>query len=696
MTILLYRFQDFIRESPSFLAGSYEPATNTKACMNPNSDGDGGEGPSSCEVNQEPRDIHAARQQHERIHSQTLTAEPTSPLRKSPLKDRLKNRNDSPPTPSFPSRHKKHHSSSAKRPGPTVQHNGDTPPVHIVEPEIVSDDAELKQRHAGKASAQRLREVDFYRNPTVLGRCIVNQKYGNALKRALQKPEEANIWMCSKRNTQSTYSIRQLPIHIACANLMFTYDERQTRLLNELIVTLVLSYPEGAHMSDHRDRLPVLDAIWHGVDPQTLAIFFVAKPEALRVRDKKGRSLSDLNRYRNGLNKVEVQKVLDKGVSYWQTAREEVLLRLKIGQISVPENGDASVASNEVLASSQPGDDSVVDEDKNVVAKTGTDEVVALSWDQLEKRSIAAEMILAEVNERNYDLSRRVEATTTMEEVLAKELLSELRRLENVNTELTRKVRSIESMLEKFLLKQNNETEGQLRLALAEVSSLAAISDKSSLADQSRRPGAFRKVREKIQHLSRQQEEERERIRKIKVVIDSLTEAGYESGTTVHSELSSKSNYSNEFKNAPGLIVDRTPSTRLKANNLELSAIFRYGAAYDFARRFPDVEDASADDLDVIFAWAASQESVSSFKDVDISSTYSPIKPVPTQIVHDKTRTQGHFEIKLPALLPYDETALNIDSSYFEESGTHSMEEIDPILLNDEHTGVLSDTQVSI
>ena len=480
---------------------------------------------------------------------------------------------------------------------------------------------------------------------------------------------------------------------------MCTYDDRQTTVLNELITLLVMSYPEGANTPDHRDRLPLLEALWYGADAQTLAIFFVANPEALNTQDKKGRTLSDLNRYRNGLNKVEVQNLLDKGVSFWGKAREEVLLRLQIGHVSVPV-GRNDTASDNGLASSQPGDDSVLDEVANVLSESSEQEVVALSWDQLEKRSMAAEKLLAEVNERNYDLSLRVEASTTLENLLAQDLLQELQRLRDVNAVLARKIRSIESILEKHVLKGDKQVESQLRLALAEVSSLAALSDKTSLSDQSGRPGALRKVTKQTQQLTRRQEEQRERVRKIKFVIDSLSEGGgHDSSVTAYSELSSKSNYSSDLRNAPGLIVDRTPATRLKANNLELEAIFKYGAAYDFARRFPDLGEANADDLDLILKWAASQESIMSFSEVDITSSYSPEKPLQRQ-QQTKVGNLHQREIKLPALLPYDETGADVDSSYFQETeavpGEHSLEDVDPILLTDEYAGVLSETQVSL
>jgi hypothetical protein len=126
------------------------------------------------------------------------------------------------------------------------------------------------------------REVDFYRNPTVLSRLILHQKYFAAIRRLGRAPQEASIWVASKRprretsssaaaggsgsaaskagsstsssSSSSPYSYRQLPLHTACENMgrLAPTDTINIDALNTLIQNLVVAYPDACRYVDHR------------------------------------------------------------------------------------------------------------------------------------------------------------------------------------------------------------------------------------------------------------------------------------------------------------------------------------------------------------------------------------------------------------------------------------------------------------
>ena len=181
--------------------------------MSPNEDEEGGE--PSLQGTIAPQEIDARQRESQMIEAAAGEGAHSGPPRRS----RHRRNESSPPTPSFPTKRRARIGGGLLTES-VEKNDASQVPIHIVEADdaVTGEGEVLRRQHPGSTTLPR--EVDFYRNPTVLGRCIVNQKYGNAVKRALQQPEEAKIWLCSKRNTDGDqYTIRQLPIHIACANL---------------------------------------------------------------------------------------------------------------------------------------------------------------------------------------------------------------------------------------------------------------------------------------------------------------------------------------------------------------------------------------------------------------------------------------------------------------------------------------------
>lgn len=287
-------------------------------------------------------------------------------------------------------------------------------------------------------------EVDFYNEPTILSRLILNQKYGGALHRVHHKPQEASIWVAAKRmptksekrrmagnrsqgehsdqhtsSDEPIYSIRQLPIHLACLNLRRTADASRMAKLNELITSLIVAFPEGASEADHLGRLPMHEALWYGASPETLSMFLMASPPSIHSVDLKGRTLTELNQYRSGDNKQEVQDILDMGQDFWDQAHREAAIRVKKEVLPWP-SADVSLGSDSVLASSEQDKESIATKDvlpDDLEASSDGEggshkEITPVAWDQLEQRAVALEHVLTEMNEKNYELNRRIETIT--------------------------------------------------------------------------------------------------------------------------------------------------------------------------------------------------------------------------------------------------------------------------------------------
>lgn len=311
-------------------------------------------------------------------------------------------------------------------------------------------------------------EVDFYRNPTVLSRMILYNKFANANKRCRDHPQEAHVWVCAKRKAKVTqvspflrgmlddrsrsnrstrtaqqhqqqqqsqsdenqqYSLRQLPIHIACTSLAFAHDASSRSELEQLIVRLVVTYPEGCAEFDHGGKLPLHEAIWSNASSETIAMLLMASPRSIERRDKFGRAPMELNNRRSGNDKGEIQDMLLLGVKYWEEARQEAKLRMKMAMAPLP-SGDKSIDSTSVLGSSHLEKDTIYTSDSVALpprkephpVQIESEEIVPMAWEQLERRVLLLEQLLAEMYEKNFELSGLVEELKRTKTALSAEL----------------------------------------------------------------------------------------------------------------------------------------------------------------------------------------------------------------------------------------------------------------------------------
>ncbi|CAB9512100.1 expressed unknown protein [Seminavis robusta] len=305
-------------------------------------------------------------------------------------------------------------------------------------------------------------EVDFYRNPTMLSRMILYNKFSNANKRVRDHPQEAMVWVCSKRKTNATqksqihsifdrshsttsltsrthqqqqyssnqqhsdYSLRQLPIHIACSCLAFTHDSVLRSELEQLIVRLVVTYPEGCAEFDHSGRRPLHEALFSAATAETISMLLMADPKSIDQRDKFGRTPIELCNRLQGGPKEDIKALLDLGVQYWERARDEAKLRMKMAV--VPPSG-ASVSSSIVAGSSQAEKETLVTTastnmptKKQQQNQIESEEITPIAWEQLERRVILLEQLLAEMYEKNYELAGAVEQLKKAKQALTVKL----------------------------------------------------------------------------------------------------------------------------------------------------------------------------------------------------------------------------------------------------------------------------------
>ena len=603
----------------------------------------------------------------------------------------------------------------------SIQQPSEHLPIHVVETLASGTDAELLKR---PPPIRKGRERDYYRNPTVLGRLILHQKFGRAMKRAFHYPEEVSTWLCAKRRISPSsthrpgeivYTIKQLPIHIATSALGRTNDAKLLRLLNELISLLVFAYPEGAHEPDHRMIIPIQEAVYYCAAPETIALFLMARPEALIQVDQWGRTLNELNAHRAEPGKQAVQHLLDRDISFWKTAREEATLRLQRNTTHYPSAEDDTIPSQSVLASPNAEEDTIVS--MAMEAETDPvgdgDDIAPLSWSQLEQRASAAEQLLTAVNEENFTLQKQMNALTTMVSARHSTFSEEMHRLYDENAVISEKLVKLEQLLEQLLVSDDVEKNQQVLLAMAEISSLAGLSDKSSLykgeekgEGQPTPPAQFYKEAKTMQgELSRKHQQQRDKIRKLRhIVMQYIATTGSGGKPIIEGEeeasradVSTISALTNESAKS-GLttlikqrrwhynqgVVDRLPSRpRHPQIADDLSAILRIAASrqaqHSARHRRPDP---AVDDLSVIFRLAARKDQKDApywEEDLSVATNFSPIdarelfvgrlKRVPSSPRPSTTQPgRTKQEIDLPAM--HSASELQIFSDSVDSSGS--------------------------
>ena len=197
---------------------------------------------------------------------------------------------------------------------------------------------------------------------TVLCALILQEQYLEATRRVRDYPEEASTWVMhqmhgtgvspTRKNNQIASPARhgennddtladddtyeRLPIHIASQMLAFATDSNLRFQLEQLILRLVLIYPEGCSFEDnYNQRLPLHEAIWNNATPETISMLVMADPTSMYRKDTCGRNASEVNRHGCGVFVDQIKELLNMGLAFWEDARRKAADRFGNSQHSV-------------------------------------------------------------------------------------------------------------------------------------------------------------------------------------------------------------------------------------------------------------------------------------------------------------------------------------------------------------------------
>lgn len=305
---------------------------------------------------------------------------------------------------------------------------------------------------------------------------------------------------------------------MACMNLERTSsaEVRARASLNELISNLVVAYPDGAKYPDHRMNLPVHDAVWYGANPETISMLLMAYPESTLSKDRMGRSLTELNRYRVGDQKRQVQEILNIEQSFWQKAHDEAKLRLLHKEIAWPGEDDVDSVSVLMPSQDEQSIESMPGEDVYATAKRKSQPIVPVAWQQLEQRAIALEHILTEMNEKNYMLNQRIKVLSRsklrlldkLDELQKTDLVNQAEKLRMENDLYKERVLELEEIIK--------STDARRPLEARKRSSLKKQSSRTILMEENKR------LIEQYKELSKSYHEQRDKLHRLEAVVEVL------------------------------------------------------------------------------------------------------------------------------------------------------------------------------
>lgn len=449
------------------------------------------------------------------------------------------------------------------------------------QPNINKNRTSSNNKHENK---KRELECDFYINPTMTSRLILHQKYAAAIRRLQQHPSECSVWVCVKRKQtpapkskdhdvarddrdhNDEYSMRQLPLHMACQDLARVGIEASNRAkLEELIAHLILAYPAACSEQDHSGGFPLHEAIWYTATPETISHLLCGAPEIANANDQYGRSCIYLNRHcrsRAPEDQARVQVMLQRGIAFWDTALQEA--RLRLCHRNVPASS-ASIDSMSVLATAV--DDADKDEDDSTIRTTNDASLAAStnhtvsddkndknshtknadteyaqtlapwSWSQLEQRAQRLEHLLAEALEMYFKVSvAKSQLEVTQSDTEKKYRLLEaahtgneqLGHLEQENAQLKREKQQLEEQIQRNELALDKRTTDSKPI---EVSVRKDVMSKDVAAAEMRKSlqEDKRKLEIKVDELTRQNTDYERKLGYFETVLEAFSKSQQES-----------------------------------------------------------------------------------------------------------------------------------------------------------------------
>ena len=255
-----------------------------------------------------------------------------------------------------------------------------------------------------------------------------------------------------KGNITLDYTMRQLPIHAACSNLLRSANNEKLRMeLEKLISHLAFVYPDSCSFIDHEGKFPLQEAIWQNAKPSTIAIIIMACPGIIHERDKFGRNPLELNRYRKGEHSDQIKVMLLQGPLFWKTAQKEASQRTKLRQPQ--EQKCSNFYNNEIDIPSRDAPSQLQKTASPPTAKEKPSHIVEpVTWIKLEKRAMYLERLLTESYEKNYEANELIEDLQQHKV----ELQDDIKRLETINGD-------VNSVYPQFLLERNSQLNEEVK-----------------------------------------------------------------------------------------------------------------------------------------------------------------------------------------------------------------------------------------
>ena len=298
---------------------------------------------------------------------------------------------------------------------------------------------------------------DFYKNPTILSRLILQQKYTAASNRLSSHPHEARIWICrsrrfeihkkkrdppayqrshtvydrrdyvtpitnskAPREYETTMFFKALPLHMACHNLAL-YANTASLLplqqeLEKLIMRLIKAYPVSCKYPDLQNQYPLHMCVRSTADIRLVTRILITAPSVMTLPDGDHVTVAEYNQLctTNHQHRERIDEILQRGRLFWEAARLNAIEHRK-----EEKNQKKSAAAAAAAASPDDGDD---DDDSTVWSEistalhncdsagggSGGDSrgLHPVGWSQLERRGDLLEQLLAEALQENRALKR--------------------------------------------------------------------------------------------------------------------------------------------------------------------------------------------------------------------------------------------------------------------------------------------------
>lgn len=151
---------------------------------------------------------------------------------------------------------------------------------------MVFKKGDRERKNAFTSASPSQVEVEAFKNPTELFQLINFGRWEKVVKRLIFYPDEANVWIVNKNETDGKTKWRYLPLHMVCL---------QSNPPSSVVKALIDAYPNGARCRDNDSNLPLHYLCAEGSnDPKVLECLIDAYPGSLQQTDKYGRNGLDI------------------------------------------------------------------------------------------------------------------------------------------------------------------------------------------------------------------------------------------------------------------------------------------------------------------------------------------------------------------------------------------------------------------